>query len=363
MNIYYDNIIFSLQNAGGISVYWHEIIKRLIRDSIDVNYFEKGDLGIDCKNIFRRTLEIPKSKIILEPNLPNRLLRYLPCLHSMPPKSVYHGSYYRPSLQKDIRQIVTVFDFMYEHYRNGIKLKVHHWQKKSTISFSDIVICISNNTKNDLCSYFPWLDESRIKVIHLAASEEFKPLSVAEKDLEMLFPKIAKQVFAIYIGDRRYYKNFNIAVETISEFSNLGLLAVGGGDLTKEETVFVEKFLPGRFTHLMGINGTTLNQLYNNAHALLYPSVYEGFGIPILEAMQAGCPVVSVMSSSIPEIASNACYLAPLEDQKPSLEYFRNAVQALFSPGKREEIILKGIEQARKFSWEKCYKETINLYE
>lgn len=361
--MYLDNTIFTLQKAGGISTYWYEIIRRVLRDKREVTFIEQVRRGDDSLNILRTELKIASENIKHDPRIPTRILQYLPCLHTIPGGSVYHSSYYRPSLQNNIKQILTVFDFMYERYRTGLSLTVHHGQKKWAISKSDVIICISNNTKIDLLSNFAWVDESKVKVIHLAANEHFKPLHDGEKLPSQIPESFLKSGYLLYVGDRRYYKNFLLAVKAVSEFPGLALVAVGGGELSREHEAVISSCLPGRFVHLNRIDIASLNRLYNSSIALIYPSEYEGFGIPVVEAMQAGCPVIGVRSSSIPEIAGDACFLAPLDGDRPSLEYFCESIQSLCNPSIRQSVIIKGITQAKKFSWEKCYQETIKLYE
>ena len=98
--------------------------------------------------------------------------------------------------------------------------------------------------------------------------------------------------------------------------------------------------------------------IYNISFCLLYPSSYEGFGIPIIESMKAGCPVISTNKSSIPEISGNAAILV----NKINKKQFVNSIQLLQNKNLRNKCIRRGIIQAKKFSWDKCFKETIKFY-
>jgi mannosyltransferase len=99
-----------------------------------------------------------------------------------------------------------------------------------------------------------------------------------------------------------------------------------------------------------------LNALYNNAFALVYPSSYEGFGIPVVEAMKAGCPFIALNKSSIPEVAGDAGVL--MDDL--TIDFFNEALSRIKTD--RDEIIIKGLNQVSNFSWEKCYYETLKIY-
>ncbi len=370
MQIYFDNIIFSLQKAGGISVYWFELIQRLLRDQHPIIFAESSK---NSQNVFYRQLQLPKQQVILDSKIPLQLSRYLPIQIKLSDNSIFHSSYYRISRQKNIIQFTTVYDFIYEKMRKGPATWVHHWQKTQAILHANKIICISENTKNDLLQYYPQVLPENIHVIYIAASEEFHLLknieeknflSQMENQLATEIEEICPSKFVLYVGDRSYYKNFPLAVEAVSKIPNLKLIAVGGKELSKEEQIFIQKKLPQRFIRLTGIDTKTLNYLYNHAFALLYPSTYEGFGLPVLEAMQAACPVLAIHTSSIPEIAGKSCFLAPNNmEQHDTIEYFCQSLQKLYDPKVRQEYINKGLLEAQRFSWEKCYQETYNLYQ
>jgi mannosyltransferase len=121
---------------------------------------------------------------------------------------------------------------------------------------------------------------------------------------------------------------------------------------------FLNNRLLDRYIYIKNVSNSTLNIFYNFAHCLLYPSSYEGFGIPVIEAMKVGCPVIAMKSSSIPEISANAALLL----DSLSVEKAKLFVAQLEDSAFRKNIVEKGIENSHRFSWDKCYSEVKTLY-
>ena len=349
MKITYDNIIFSLQKAGGISIYWAELIKRLVQKEKEAIFFESEN-----QNIFRKELDIETKK---ENNINLQLLRYLPFTKKLPKKSIFHSSYYRVSLQKNIVNITTVHDFTYEYFRSGLAKCIHVWQKGFAIKKSDGIICVSENTKKDLLKFYPMINESKIKVIYNGVGDEFVKLENPNEYLADRFEVLKNKKYILYIGDRSKYKNFKIAIEVLKKLNDYIFVVIGGQEFSNIELENMKDIKESVF-HFRGISGDKLNVLYNNAFCLLYPSSYEGFGIPIAEAMKAGCPVVSTNASSIPEVAGDAGLLV----NEIKVENFVNEIKKLENDDFKNALINKGIEQVKKFSWDKCFNETYSFY-
>jgi mannosyltransferase len=239
-----------------------------------------------------------------------------------------------------------VHDFVYELFRHDLKSKMHKIQKKRAIENSKAIICNSENTKKDLMLFFHNYS-GIIKVISLGLSEDYYRTSRQRKNA------------VVFIGGRYGYKNFDYAVKLICKLSNLNLQIIGGGELTKQEIALLEKFIPNRYEFFQSLSNAELNIKYNEAKFLLYPSLYEGFGFPIIEAQAAGCPVVCCNVSSLPEVAGDAAIYISGKD-------IANDLHIISSLDNRDyycHMVEKGLNNCRRFSWKRCAEQTYEFYQ
>lgn len=334
--IVFDKIITTLQNTGGASILFNELISRLHRDSEafqEYGYQEKEENRPNYIKIKKRALERYR-------DFPTKILSS---------GDIFHSTCYRiPDTKGRLKTVTTVHDFTYEEVIGGLPRAVHSWQKNRAIHASDSIICVSNNTRLDLEKYLPSVRGKRIHVIHNGVADFYRPIADVKK-LEYL----------LFVGQRGGYKNFQALIKAVQPMNEISIRCVGGGDFTKKEKEMLAASIPGRYSHLGYLSNEALNLAYNQALALVYPSVYEGFGIPVVEAMRAGCPVVAVNCSSIPEVAGNAAILCDSGD--PSA--LREGIKNVLSNSVRTSLIERGILQAQRFSWERCYQETLKVYQ
>ena len=349
--IIYDNIIYSLQNVGGISNYWTELVKRISKKK-STTFYEWKNYNIHRKKINLRTIK--------ESQITPKILRYFSFQKILPTKSIFHSSYLRTTFQKDIVNITTIHDFTYEHFEKGISQIVHSWQKKLAIENSDGIICVSDNTKKDLFKFFPNIKKEKVATIYNGVGKIFFPIKDWKNKIkDNKLKKIYDKKIILFVGNRKkLYKNFFVTVDTVSSLNNFILVSVGGDKITQIEQNYINQKIPGRFHHFSKVRPHKLNKIYNISFCLLYPSLYEGFGLPIVEAMKAGCPVISTKKSSIKEIADGAAILV----DKPNKESFVNAIKSVSNKRLRRKLINCGLSRAKKFDWEKCSVETFKFY-
>lgn len=340
MQIIYDDIIYSLQKSGGGSVYWAEVTKRITENCIHYAYDNADTNFVYNENNFEINKKWSSNFLLLK--------RYLNLnLHEKFP-FIFHSSMYRYCKSKNSVNITTVHDFTYEYFRKDLKSNLHKIQKKNAVMHSDGVICISENTKNDLLKFYPNY-KGQIKVVYNGYSTD---TYFYEQDI-----KKTKKV--LFVGSRTEYKRFDLCVQIVQELQDCCLYIVGGGALSCSEMVLLEKSLHGRYKKIEYVSNEDLRKLYNEAFFLCYPSEYEGFGIPIVEAQACGCPVVCQKKSCIPEVATDAAVYIDSDDMYLSLQ----AIKKLYDFRIYDSIQKSGLENVKRFSWDKCASEVKSFYE
>ena len=356
MELLLDNIIYSLQHGGGASVVWTEHINRLLKDNRFTTRFIEYEGA--TSNVFRKNLIIPQDSLEIKSSSAFAIKRYLDLKSRRVTPYIFHSSHYRIDNCPFARNVTTVHDFVYERYIKGIRKKIHSAQKWKSIRKADLVICISESTRKDLLYYLPDVAEKKLIVIHHGVDESYHPIpSKADYRLELPY---ASGEYALYIGNRTTgYKNFNLVVDVCSRIK-MPLIMVGGELVSEEEKKYLSNRLGGEgFVHLRGVSNSDLNELYNRARVFLYPSLYEGFGIPVIESQRAGAPVICVHSSSIPEIVGNSdlCIKGDI-----SVDVVIDRIKALENSSFRQAEIEKGLLNSQRFSWDITYKNTTDAY-
>jgi len=373
MRILYDHSVFQFQRYGGISRYFYEIITRLaVQENVDISLFQGFNINeyalsehksnFDSYWGYKWKCRKPVAKYLAHIlfSMPNKILleRYA---HSSR-IDIYHPTYYRKDLGKYNKTgiVLTVHDMIHELYPDQfIDSRFVIKAKKKSINAADQIICVSNNTKMDLMRIYD-VPEEKINVIYHGNSLPESHGHLKPEDLKETYSLTLPYI--LYVGDRKQsYKNFKMLLETyVTSLSDrFDLVCFGGGNFNSHELKFIHNAKPpGKVIHLSG-SDCLLASLYKNAFCFVYPSLYEGFGIPLLEAMGMGCPVISSNKSSIPEVVDKAA----LFFDPTSKESLLNGIESLeYNRSKRNKLINLGLEQEKKFSWNKSAHETFNVY-
>jgi mannosyltransferase len=357
MKIYLDNIIFSKSKNGGISNYWYELIQYLENNNKNETFYFDSFSGLN--NFHRDKLLLSTNNLIeVKSTKQNRIL---PISFKSDDKMIFHSSYYRGlSGCKNKIEITTVYDFIHSFYSNFPNKQIHNYLKFNAIKRSKGVICISHNTYNDLNKLVPLNKNQQAAVIHVGVSDDYFPIkNYTIEELKFINRNKLEDDYLLFIGGRTNYKNFDFAVEILNSKKNIKLAIVGGGPLNESELKLFSKGSIERAVFFPMLENNELNVLFNNAKALIYPSSYEGFGIPVVEAMRAGCPVIGLNNATIREVAANSAILLG----SLSISEFDKETKNLNDTHWRNELIEKGFLESQKYSWEKCSKETFEFYE
>lgn len=362
MDIIYDFQVFSWQRFGGVSRYFFELITRMVAEAEPrVSMFQGlhvNRYGLEaCQARFRRYFglryQVPsQSGRLVGVNCLNRLLfnRFL----GRSKAGVYHPTYYT-YLGPDFRgqRVVTVYDMTHEIYPECFpRDRTTSPAKRRSVAAADGVICISESTKQDLMRLWG-VPAEKIRVIHLANSLR----------MPAALDSIVDAPYLLFVGTRWAYKNFEFllrgyaASKAIRE--SFRLVCFGGGSFDPAERALIHSLgLSDRVRHCQGPDAM-LATLYRHAAAMVYPSRYEGFGFPPLEAMHYGCPVLASNTSSIPEVVGEAGLLfdpTEREDLVHKLE------RVLGDTALQQRLIAAGHQRERTYSWDACARQTLEFY-
>lgn len=361
MSLIMDNIVFSLQKAGGISKFWAKHLLNLSARAVEFECYEASSAS---DNLFRNEIQIQASKIRTDVTGASLLGRYLPVSLRWEKEAVFHSSYFRNPAKKALPTIHTVHDFMYEKFDRRISRHAHLLQKKTALRRADIIACVSRNTRDDMFTLYPWTRDKRVEVVYNGVDEEFFPILDRKHPLQWQSQTLEPDSFMLYVGSRGYCKNFPFVAELMSSNycrdNNLKLVCVGGGPFSKNELRLLQDFdLCEQTIWIKSLTTARLNRFYNYARALILPSLYEGFGIPALEAASTGTIVLGANQSSIPEVLGDDTFLFSPFDISEGI----GAVEQLDDQRLCKETSRRLLEHSQLFSWEHMTASYMTLYD
>ncbi|OGJ49572.1 hypothetical protein A2335_04210 [Candidatus Peregrinibacteria bacterium RIFOXYB2_FULL_32_7] len=264
---------------------------------------------------------------------------------------------------------VTIYDVSFvTHPQFHQEANIQHCYNgtKKAVEKADVIIAISEHTKNDLIKYFNCPPE-KIKVTYLGYDQKiFRVIKEKNKIQNILKKYNIKKSFIFNLGTIEPRKNIKGLIKAYSLLDNKTqnqhdlVIAGGKGWLNSEiYSLIKETNLEEKIKFLGYVDENDLPYLYNVAKCFVYPSFYEGFGLPPLEALACACPVISSNISSLPEVVGNAGLLIDPNDNQQISEAIKNV---LINTSLRENLKKKALLQAKKFSWELCAQETLSIY-
>ncbi|OGY25833.1 MAG: hypothetical protein A2134_00275 [Candidatus Woykebacteria bacterium RBG_16_39_9b] len=331
---------------------------------------------VDNKNKY--TLYLNKPHKYFEPTAKNFTVKYIPfprlwtqgrlaleCLMN-PPDVLFVPAHTIPVIRRpSLKTVVTIHDlgaeFLEQYHKFPQKLYLN-WSTNYVAKYATHIIAVSESTKNDLIKMFA-LESSRISVVHEGVNRRYFSRR-GEGKVGQIKKKYGLENYLLFVGTIQPRKNLVNLIEAFSKIrlKDIDLVLVGKpGWLYDEIYKAPKKFgVEDRVKFLGYVPINELPALYSGASGLALVSLYEGFGLPVLEAMAAGCPCLVSNQSSLPEVAGDAALTVDPDDEND----IKRGIEELLEDQKtRQELIERGLNRVKKFTWEKAAEKTLAVLE
>lgn len=268
-----------------------------------------------------------------------------------------------------IKAVVTIHDLAFkifpEYFPKKELLKLN-LLCNNAIKYSQHIIAISETTKEDILKFYPEIAENKISVVYHGFDKELFQQKVEEKNAFEILEhyKLQPQKYLLYVGAIQPRKNLNTLIEAFEKVKkrNHDLRLVLAGEKAWQVESTLEKISSSEFKDDIIITGTIpfgkLPVLYQNSCAFVFPSLYEGFGIPVLEAMASGAPTILAKNSSLLEVGGDA---ATYFETKNSDSLAERINEILLNGNLRDDLVRKGKKHCQNFSWQKSAQETLEV--
>jgi glycosyltransferase involved in cell wall biosynthesis len=358
MKILFDHQIFLSQRYGGPSRYFIELNKNMNLNEIQSKILSPFYMNKYLKDENEYSI---KKKIYLQKKFKlNFLFKFIN--EKLTDNYIYrnkidilHPTYYNLNRYQDLKipKILTVYDLTHEKFPEFYGLPKNNKIKQEALKIADYYLCPSECTKKDLMEIYN-INEKKIFVVYWAPFLKSKNNLLNNK----------KDNFLLFVGNRHKYKNAYKFLEAFNKKKflkeNYRIIFFGGGKFNSYEKGMIEKYgLKEKIELIIG-SDEKLTELYQKATMMVYPSLYEGLGLPILEAMMHGCPVAVSYSSGMIEAGGKG-----VEFFDPnSIESISNSIMKIINSSDYTSKLIKlGYDHVKNFTWPKCAKETFNIYE
>jgi glycosyltransferase involved in cell wall biosynthesis len=262
---------------------------------------------------------------------------------------MFGANYFLPRLLGAVarRRVITVHDLTYKRFPDLLQKETlhsleHHMGRE--VALADAIVCVSESTRRDLLHYYQ-VDERRVHAIHSGIAE----------------PATGKRQqatgYILFVSTIEPRKNLGVLLDAFAQLDYDGELVVVGKIGWKSEAI-VPRLRAPRVRHVDYVDGAALDDLYAGAELFVFPSIYEGFGFPLLEAMAHGVPAIAARSSSLPEIGGDA---ALYFDPSDARELAALMQRVLGDRALRDDLAARGRAQAAQFRWDRAAEETLHV--